>query len=67
MVFGDFMDGNKMTTFNLKLSDDTRRKFKSVAHNKGVTMQAILSAFTESFIDDPDKFKIKMEVIKDGL
>jgi len=55
-----------MTTFNLKLSEDIRSKFKDVAHERGTTMQAILSAFTESFIDDPDKFRIKMEVVNNG-
>jgi len=63
---GNFMDANKMTTFNLKLSENIRRDFKNIAHRRGTTMQAILSAFTESFIDNPDKFRIKMEIIESG-
>lgn len=58
---------NKMTTFNLKLSNDIRKKFKDVTHDRGTTMQAVLSAFTESFLENPDKFKIKMEIIDNGF
>ncbi len=57
---------NKMTTFNLKLPENTRKKFKNVTHDRGTTMQAVLSAFTESFVESPEKFKIKMEIVDNG-
>lgn len=60
-------DENTMTTFNLKLPKDTRRKFKGITHDRGTTMQAVLSAFTESFVEDPSKFKIKMEIVENGI
>lgn len=60
------MEENKMTTFNLKLPENTRMEFKRVAHRRGTTMQAVLSAFTESFVENPEKFKIKMEIVESG-
>jgi len=58
---------NNMTTFNLKLPENIRRKFKDITHDRGTTMQAVLFAFTESFIESPDKFKIKMEIMENGI
>ena len=58
---------NNMTTFNLKLPKSVRKDFKNITHDRGTTMQAVLSAFTESFVENPDKFKIKMEVVGEGL
>ena len=54
---------NKMTTFNLKLPEDIRRKFKKVTHDRATTMQAVSLAFIESFVENPEKFKIKMEIV----
>lgn len=56
------MQKEKVNTFNLKLRESVRKKFKAIAHNHGISMQAILSAFIESYIANPDKYKIKMEV-----
>ena len=55
-----------MTTFNLKLRDTVRKDFKKITHDRGTTMQAVLSAFTETYVEDPNKFIIKMEVINNG-
>jgi len=55
-----------MTTFNLKLRNTVRDDLKKITHDRGTTMQAILSAFAESFIETPDKFRIKMEVVENG-
>jgi hypothetical protein len=51
-----------ITTFNLKLKETIRKDFKKTTHNRGTTMQAVLSAFTETYIESPDKFIIKMEI-----
>ena len=60
-------NGNNMTTFNLKLRENIRKEFKSMTHSQGTTMQAVLSAFAESFIENPEKFKIKMEIVDSGI
>jgi len=52
-----------MLPFNLKLPENTKDNFKKITHERGVTMQTVLAAFAESYISDPDKFKIKVEVI----
>ena len=57
------MEDNKMTTFNLKLQEGTRRDFKKITHDRGTTMQAVLAALTESYVENPDKFKVKMEIM----
>jgi len=51
-----------MTTFNLKLQEHVREKFKNITHKKGITMQTALSAFVESYISDPERYRIRMEV-----
>ena len=51
-----------ITTFNLKLKEDVRKDFKKTTHDRGTTMQTVLSAFTETYIENPDKFIIKMEM-----
>ena len=56
------MVGDKNTMFNLKLRASVRKKFKYTAHDNGTTMQAVLSAFVESYVENPGKFRIKMEV-----
>jgi len=49
---------------NLKLDKNLREKFLSaVKNNGGGSMQTVLEAFVQAYIDNPDKFKIKMEVI----
>ena len=52
-----------MSLFNLKLPEITKDNFKRITHDRGMTMQTVLAAFAESYISDPEKFKIKMEVI----
>lgn len=52
-----------MAPFNLKLPEDTKSNFKKITHNRGMTMQTVLAAFAESYVSDPDKFKIKVEII----
>jgi hypothetical protein len=56
------MASDKNTMFNLKLRASIRKKFKNAAHYNGTTMQAVLAAFVESYIESPGKFRIKMEV-----
>ena len=45
----------------LKLEDDTRSRFREAVKGHG-TMQSVLAAFVESYIDGPDNFKLKLEV-----
>ena len=52
----------KLSTFNLKLKDKVRVRFKKNTHDRGTTMQAVLSAFAETYIENPDKFRLVMEV-----
>ena len=54
-----------LAPFNLKLPKDVKSEFKRKTHERGTTMQAVLSAFTLSYIKNPDKFQIKMEVIEE--
>ena len=54
---GGIMAADKNTMFNLKLRASRRKKFKSTTHDYGTTMQAVLSAFVESYIENPDKFR----------
>jgi len=53
---------DKVSTLNLKLLNVQRKEFKETAHKNGTTMQSILSAFIDSYIDDPNKFKIKLSI-----
>jgi len=50
------------TTFNLKLQDSVRARFKNITHERGISMQTALAAFVEAYISDPNKFKIKIEI-----
>ncbi len=47
---------------NLKLTDCVHKNFLSTVKKNGETMQSVLSAFVISYIDNPLRFKIKMEV-----
>jgi len=51
---------NIVSTFNLKLTDDARKSFKDIAHKNGTSMQTVLSSFVDSYIENPDKFQIRM-------
>ena len=55
-------DHSIIPTFNLKLAEKKRKTFKAIAHNNGTSMQAVLSAFVDSYIENPDKFQIRMLV-----
>ena len=55
-----------MSPFNLKLPENIRENFKRITHDRGTTMQTVLAAFAESYVLNPDKYKIKME-INDGI
>ena len=55
-----------ISPFNLKLPEITKDNFKKITHDRGTTMQTVLAAFAESYVTNPDKFKIKMEIIDDG-
>jgi len=52
-----------MTVVNLKLPDDVHGKFHTLVKESGGTMQSVLAAFVESYVEDPDNFKIKLEVV----
>ena len=52
-----------MTVINLKLPEDVRIHFHEAVKRHGVTMQSVLSAFVMSYIDSPENFKFKMEVV----
>lgn len=51
-----------MPVINLKLPQETHEKFHERVKESGGTMQSILAAFVMSYIENPEQFKIKMEV-----
>ena len=56
------MKNDNQVVFNFKLPRDRREKLKQTTRERGLTMQSVLSAFVESYIQNPDSFKVKMEV-----
>lgn len=56
-------DENGKVAFNLKLPDESRDAFKKNTHDRGLTMQAALAAFVESYNENPDRFRLVMEVV----
>lgn len=54
---------DEQVVFMLKIGRLTRDRFKEITHIKGGTMQSILSAFIESYVDNPDNYRLKLEVI----
>jgi predicted DNA-binding protein len=58
------MDNNngKVQPVNLKLPKDIKEQFKRISHDKGTSMQNLLLAFVNAYIENPEKFKIKMEI-----
>ena len=56
-------DGINMRSIPFKLPEKLREDFKKITHNQGTSMQAVLSAFSQFYVDNPDKFKIKMEIV----
>lgn len=57
-------ENGRLATFNLKLSGRVRDIFKTNTHDRGLTMQAALAAFVESYNDNPDKFRLVMEKVE---
>jgi len=53
----------RLQPFNLKLRPDVKSRLKTITHDRGMTMQAVLSAFAESYSQNPDGFRITMEVV----
>lgn len=51
-----------MPVINLKLPQDTHEKFHEKVKESGSTMQSVLAAFVASYIENPEQFKIKLEV-----
>jgi len=57
------MTDTDVVTVNLKLSRETRNSFKKTAKGHGhKTMQLVLSAFTDAYIENPDQFYIKTKL-----
>lgn len=50
------------SSFNVKIDEQTREKFKKLTHDRGTTMQAVISAFIASYTKDPDRYSLSMEV-----
>jgi hypothetical protein len=50
--------------YNLKLKKSVRDDMKRQTHKRGTSIQSVLSAFCESYLNDPDKFTIKLEVLE---
>ena len=53
---------NGKTWFGLKLARVDRSEFKRIARENGTTMQSVLSAFVKSYVENPDKFQIKVNM-----
>jgi len=56
-------DDDIVKSLPFKLKKSVRRDFKQKAKDNGSNMQAVLGAFVESYIENPERFKIKMEVV----
>ena len=65
MIKGNASENGKIATFNLKLVGDVRDEFKANTHDRGMTMQAALAAFVESYNDNPDRFRLVMVEVVD--
>jgi hypothetical protein len=53
----------KFKTINLKIKGDTKKDFLEITHSRHTTMQDVLAAFVDSYVENPEKFRIKMEVM----
>jgi len=49
---------------NLNLRESTKGDFKKNTKSRGTNMQTVLAAFVESYNDNPDKFRLTMEVVE---
>jgi len=47
---------------NLRLRPEVRDAMKTTAKSKGMTVQALFAAFCESYITDPDIFRIILAI-----
>lgn len=58
---------DNIVTVNLKYDRETRAKFKNTIKKQGhKSMQLVLSAFTNAYIENPDQFCIKLGVKENG-
>ena len=58
------VNGDGKAKVNLKLDKQLRGDFlEAVKNNRGGSMQTVLEAFVRAYINNPNKFKIKMEVV----
>jgi predicted DNA-binding protein len=55
-------NNGKVQPVNLKLPKEVKERFKEITHNKNTSMQNLLLAFVNAYIENPEKFKIKMEI-----
>ena len=55
---------SEIVKFSLKINRDVRDKMKEQTHERGTTIQSTISAFCESYHNNPDKFKLILEVKK---
>lgn len=63
-------DNSMVAHINLKLTKTRRDEFKNAVKKTGVlgmSMQSVLLAFVESYIDDPDKFQIQIRMLVNGI
>lgn len=56
------MDNHKWSYLNLRLKQPVRDAMKETAKSKGMTIQGLFSAFCESYIEDPDVFRIILDI-----
>lgn len=57
-----YTNGNGYKPINLKIPVGTKDVFLQETRKRHTTMQAVLLAFVESYVEDPDRFRIRMEV-----
>ena len=53
---------NAFVWLGLKLDKKDREDLKRVSRENNTTMQSVLSAFVKSYIENPDRFKIKVNM-----
>lgn len=47
---------------NLKLPKEIQERFKEITHQQKTSMQDVLFAFVNSYIEHPEQFQVKMEI-----
>jgi len=56
------MEEREWSYLNLRLRPEIRSKLKETAKDNGTSIQALFSAFCESYIESPDVFRIILKV-----